>query len=119
MNIPSEPKFLFTAAMDVPHYKEVLFDKVYDQEHIPHLSQVPWIISIVRFTTRSLNMVLGGRKRKIVIEGQPKHTAIYKSPAPRFFCLRSGPKRWIVADGPVKYVNIHLTGATYYYKRTS
>ena len=76
--MPSEPKFLFTAAMDVPHYKEALFDEVYDQEHIPHLSQVPGVISIARFTTQPLNMVLSGRKRKIVIEGQPKHTAIYE-----------------------------------------
>ncbi len=74
----SESKFLYTAAMDVPHSKEALFNEVYDQEHIPYLAQVPGVISIARFTTQPLNMVLGGKKRNIVIEGQPKHTAMYE-----------------------------------------
>ena len=68
--------------MDAPHNKEAPFDEVYDQEHIPYLAQVPGVISIERFTPHSLNMVLGGKKRNIIIEGRSEHTAIYEMTDP-------------------------------------
>ena len=44
-------KYFFTAAMDIPTDKEQLFNEVYDEEHIPYLSEVPGVLSIARFTS--------------------------------------------------------------------
>ena len=69
-------KYFFTAAMDIPTDKEQLFNEVYDEEHIPYLSEVPGVLSIARFTSQPLKMVIGGEEKEIVIQDQPKHTAI-------------------------------------------
>ena len=38
-----DSKYFFTAAMDIPANKEQLFNYVYDEEHIPYLSEVPGV----------------------------------------------------------------------------
>ena len=76
-------KYYFSAAMDVPQDKEALFDEVYDKEHIPYLSEVPGVLAIARFTTEPLKMVIGGVEQEIIIENQPKHTAIYEIEDPK------------------------------------
>jgi hypothetical protein len=76
-------KYYFSAAMDVPLNKEALFDEVYDKEHIPYLSDVPGVLAIARFTTEPLKMVIGGVEQEIIIENQPKHTAIYEIEDPK------------------------------------
>ena len=55
---------------------------IYEKEHIPYLTDVPGVISIARFTTQPLKMILGGEEKEIVIEGQPKHTAVYEIESP-------------------------------------
>jgi len=75
-------RYFFTAAMDIPNDKEELFNEVYDTEHIPYLSEVSGVISIARFTTQPLRMIMGGEEREIIIENQPKHTAIYEVESP-------------------------------------
>ena len=75
-------KYFFTAAMDIPTDKEQLFNEVYDEEHIPYLSEVPGVLSIARFTSQPLKMVIGGEEKEIVIQDQPKHTAIYEIESP-------------------------------------
>ena len=71
-------KYFFTAAMDISVEKETLFDEVYDSEHIPNLSKVRGVLSIARYTTQPLKMIIGGEVKEMVIENQPKHTAVYE-----------------------------------------
>ena len=44
----SEEKYLFIVNMDVEPEKESLFNEVYDEEHVPYLSNVPGVISVKR-----------------------------------------------------------------------
>ena len=39
-------------------------------------------LGVATCTTQPLKMVLGGEEREIVIEGQPKHTAVYEIESP-------------------------------------
>ena len=70
--------YLFIASMDVEPAKEALFNEVYDTEHIPLILKVPGVISARRFTTEPLTMVIGGEKKTIVAEGEPKYSAVYE-----------------------------------------
>ena len=40
------------------------------------------MLSIARFTTQPLRMVMGGEEKEIMIEDQPKHTAVYEIASP-------------------------------------
>ena len=40
------------------------------------------MIAIARFTSQPLRMVIGGEEREIVIQDQPKHTAVYEIESP-------------------------------------
>lgn len=75
-------KYLFIASMDVEPEKEAIFNDVYNTEHCPLLSQVPGVISIARFETQTLTMIMGGETRTIVVENQPKHHALYELESP-------------------------------------
>ena len=75
-------KYLFMASMDVEPNKRQVFDDVYDTEHVPYLSAVPGVISIARFRTEPLRIAIGGEIKNIVIDDQPKHTAIYEIESP-------------------------------------
>ena len=71
-------RYLFTASMDVEPDKEALFNEVYDQEHIPELLKVPGVLSVARTTLAPLKMSMGGELKTIVVEGEPKHSAVYE-----------------------------------------
>lgn len=71
-------RYLFTAAMDVDPDQEALFNEVYDQEHIPELLKVPGVLSVTRTTLAPLTMSMGGELKTIVVEGEPKYTAVYE-----------------------------------------
>ena len=75
-------KYLFIASMDVDPDKEAIFNDVYNTEHCPQLSQVPGVVSIARFETQPLTMIMGGETRTIVVENQPKHHALYQLESP-------------------------------------
>lgn len=77
-----ETKYIFTASMNVSPEKEDAFHEVYDKEHIPMLSAVPGVISIARFKTQELTMILGGERRTIVLEDEPKFSAVYEIESP-------------------------------------
>ena len=77
-----QTKYLFTARMDVEPEKEDLFNEVYDQEHIPILSEVPGVLAIARFETQELTMVIGGERRQMTIENEPKYSALYELESP-------------------------------------
>jgi hypothetical protein len=71
-------KYLFTASMDVAPEKEALFNEVYDHEHIPELLKVPGVLSVRRAVTVPLTMFIGGEKKTIVAEGEPRYSAYYE-----------------------------------------
>ena len=48
------------ASMDVDPEHEAIFNEVYDQEHVPYLSQVPGVLSIRRYERHQLVMNIGG-----------------------------------------------------------
>ena len=76
------PEYLFIATMDVDPRKEALFNEVYNNEHCPLLSKVPGVISVARFETQRLKMIIGGETRTIVIENEPKYQALYELESP-------------------------------------
>ena len=78
----SQAKYLFIAAMDVDPDKEALFNEVYENEHIPLLLKVPGVLSIKRYATMPLTMVLGGETRTIVAQGEPRYSSVYEIESP-------------------------------------
>jgi len=70
--------YLFIASMDVDPDKEALFNEVYDTEHIPLIKKVPGVRSVRRCTSVPLTMIIGGEKKTIVAEGEPKYSAMYE-----------------------------------------
>jgi hypothetical protein len=80
--MPLQSRYLFTAAMDVQPDKEKVFHEVYDQEHVPMLLEVPGVISVARFKTEELTMIMGGQRRTIVVENEPRWSALYELESP-------------------------------------
>lgn len=75
-------KYIMVASMDVDPEHEATFNEVYDQEHVPFLSQVPGVLAINRFQLEELTMNIGGEKKTIRLENEPKYTAIYELESP-------------------------------------
>ena len=71
-------KFIFIASMDVAPEKEALFNEVYETEHVPLLLKVPGVLAVTRSTTAPLEMVMGGERKTIVAEGEPRYSAYYE-----------------------------------------
>ena len=80
--MPSNSPYLFTASMDVSSDKEGLFNEVYDTEHVPALLGIPGVISVARYKTRELTMIMAGERHTIVVEGEPRYTAQYGLESP-------------------------------------
>ena len=80
--MPYKTRYVFIAAMDVDPAKEAIFNEVYDKEHIPNLLKVPGVKSVTRLTQQPLEMFIGGEKKKIVAEGEPRYTAVYEIESP-------------------------------------
>ncbi len=77
-----QTRYLFTAAMDVEPAKEAIFNEVYDREHVPNLLQVPGVIAVARLKLEPLTMSIGGEKKTIVFENEPRFSAIYEVESP-------------------------------------
>ena len=77
-----QSKYLFTASMDVEPAREAIFNDVYDKEHVPMLLEVPGVIAVARFKRQELTMILGGERKTIVIEGEPRYSALYELESP-------------------------------------
>jgi len=71
-------KYLMIASMDVDAEHDAIFNEVYDTEHIPLILKVPGVVSARRCQTVPLSMIIGGEKKTIVAEGEPKHSATYE-----------------------------------------
>lgn len=78
-----QSRYLFTASMDVDPARDALFNEVYDTEHCPMLKEVPGVVSIARFRKTELTMVIGGERKTIVFESEPRYTALYELESPR------------------------------------
>jgi len=80
--MPYKTRYVFIAAMDVDPAKEAIFNEVYDKEHIPNLLKVPGVKSVTRLTQEPLEMFIGGEKKKIVADGEPRYSAVYEIESP-------------------------------------
>ena len=80
--MPLQSRYLFSASMDVQPDKEAVFNEVYEKEHVPMLIEVPGVISIARFKTQELTMIMGGERRTIVVENEPRYSALYEIESP-------------------------------------
>jgi hypothetical protein len=80
--MPIQTPYLFSAAMDVDPAREAVFNEVYDKEHVPLLLQVPGVLSVARFRAEPVTMVIGGERKTIVIEGEPRYSALYELTSP-------------------------------------
>jgi hypothetical protein len=78
----NKAKYIMIASMDVDPEHEAAFNEIYDQEHVPFLSKVPGVLSIKRFQREELTMNIGGERKTIRIENEPKYTAIYELESP-------------------------------------
>jgi hypothetical protein len=61
--------------MDVDPDKEALFNEVYDQEHVPHLSGVPGVVSVTRARLDTLRVTMGGETKTLEpqAQGRPRY----------------------------------------------
>jgi hypothetical protein len=80
--MPIQTPYLFSAAMDVDPAREAVFNEVYDKEHVPLLLQVPGVLSVARFRAEPVTMIIGGERKAIVIEGEPRYSALYEITGP-------------------------------------
>ena len=80
--MPIQTRYLFSAAMDVEPSKEALFNEVYDTEHVPLILTVPGVVSASRFKKQPVTMIIGGEKKTIVFENEPRYTALYELESP-------------------------------------
>jgi hypothetical protein len=71
-------RYLFIVSMDVAPEKEALFNEVYDTEHVPYLMKVPGVRKVTRTETCPFAVSIGGERKEVSVEGQPRHCAIYE-----------------------------------------
>jgi hypothetical protein len=76
--MPGKAKYVFIASMDVEPDKDAIFNEVYDTEHIPLILKVPGVVSARRCQAVPLVMIIGGEKKAIIADGEPRYSAIYE-----------------------------------------
>ena len=80
--MPIQTRYLLSAAMDVEPGREAIFNELYDQDHIRLLRQVPGVVSVARFKTEELTLVIGGVRRTIVVDNEPAYRALWEIESP-------------------------------------
>ncbi len=80
--MPLTSRYLFSAAMDVHPDKDGIFNEVYDTEHVPMLLEVPGVISVARYRVRELTMIIGGARKTLAFEREPRYNALYEIQSP-------------------------------------
>ncbi len=78
----SNSRYIFIASMDVDPEKEDLFNEVYDTEHVPQLLKVPGVRSVKRYVSQPLILAIGGERKSVVAEGEPRYSAVYEIDSP-------------------------------------
>lgn len=79
--MPFKTRFVFSVSMDVHPDKEALFNRLYDDEHIPELLKVPGVVSVTRTRQEAVSFSLGG----VVVEvgkDEPVYTTFYELDSP-------------------------------------
>ncbi len=90
--MPLISKYLFVATMDVEPDKEVLFNEIYDTEHVPNLLNGPGVRAAARMKGEPFALSIGGEQRWIAHEN-PRYTAMYEIDGPEVLISRA----WAVA----------------------
>ena len=103
--MPIQTRYVFTASMDVEPAREAIFNEIYDAEHVPALLAAPGVISVARFRAQEFSMTIGGQRKTIVIENEPKYTALYEIESPEVLTSDAWAKavdsgRWPAAVRP-------------------
>ena len=49
---------------------------------VPNLLTVPGVIAVARFKREELTLSIGGERKRIVIEGEPRYSALYEVESP-------------------------------------
>jgi hypothetical protein len=49
---------------------------------VPLIATVPGVIATARFKREELTMIIGGERKTIVIEGEPRYNALYELESP-------------------------------------
>jgi hypothetical protein len=80
--MPIKTKYLFSVSMDVEPEKEAIFNEVYDTEHVPLILSVPGVVAAARFKSQPVTMILGGQRRTIVMDNEPRYKAFYELESP-------------------------------------
>ena len=109
----AKARYIFIASMDVQPEKEALFNELYDTEHVPLLLKVPGVYSAKRYTREPLTMRIAGETKTIVIEGEPKYSAMYEIESPAVLVSDAWAKavdqgRWPVEVRPYVYNRRHV-----------
>ena len=55
---------------------------------VPNLLKVPGVLSVTRLRAEPLTMSMGGQKRSIAAEGEPRYTAFYEIESPEVLVSR-------------------------------
>jgi len=76
--MPLTSKYLFVASMDVDPDRQALLEDVYDTDHIPHIASVAGVRSVTRFKRRDLTLMIGGERKRIELENEPRSTVLYE-----------------------------------------
>jgi hypothetical protein len=69
---------LFIASMDIDAERESAFHEVYDTEHVVNLAEVPGVLGIRRYESRSFALRIGGQVVEPSVAEEPRFTAIYE-----------------------------------------
>ena len=70
-------KFVFIVSMNVKKEYEDLFNEVYDEEHVPHLLNVPGVNKVTRGKGIPFNFSIGGETKSMDSPNQ-KFVAMYE-----------------------------------------
>jgi hypothetical protein len=80
--MPIQTRYVFSVSMDVEPQKEALFNEVYDTEHVPLILSVPGVVAASRFRSQPVTMIMGGQRRTIAMENEPRYQVLYELDSP-------------------------------------
>ena len=79
--MPFKTRFVFSVSMDVRPDQEALFNRLYDDEHIPELLKVPGVVSVTRTRQEAVSFSLGGVAVEVG-KDEPMYTTFYELDSP-------------------------------------
>ena len=103
-------KYLYIAAMDVDPDHEDIFNRIYDEEHVPNVLKVPGVQSGTRFRLRPAEVVSGGRRQslELPLTGQPTYQTIWELERPEVLVSSEWARAGGLGEWPTA-VRPHLT----------